>query len=50
MDAIASFVDQSMQPALISGVRKYTKYPLQNVKELRRNIAVRMISENTYPL
>lgn len=50
MDAIASFVDQSMQPALISGVRKYTKYPLQNVKELRRNIAARMISENTYPL
>ncbi|MBK9151603.1 MAG: acyl-CoA dehydrogenase family protein [Saprospiraceae bacterium] len=50
MDAIASFVDQGMQPALISGVRKYTKYPLQNVKELRRNIAARMISENTYPL
>ncbi|MFZ1702965.1 MAG: acyl-CoA dehydrogenase family protein [Saprospiraceae bacterium] len=39
MDLIGSFVDQSLQGAYISGIRKYTKYPLQNTKENRRKIA-----------
>lgn len=43
-DAIASFIDPSLQPAFIAGMRKYTKYPLQNVKELRRTIAARIIA------
>ncbi len=42
-DAIASFIDPSMQGAFISGMRKYTKYPLQNIKENRRLIAKKII-------
>jgi alkylation response protein AidB-like acyl-CoA dehydrogenase len=41
-DAIASFIEPSMQGAFIAGMRKYTKYPLQNIKELRRSIAVKI--------
>jgi alkylation response protein AidB-like acyl-CoA dehydrogenase len=47
-DAIASFVEPAMQPAFISGLRKYTKYPLQNVKENRRLIADVLIAEKEY--
>jgi alkylation response protein AidB-like acyl-CoA dehydrogenase len=43
-DAIASFIDPTMQPAFIAGMRKYTKYPLQNIKELRRQIAARILA------
>lgn len=49
-DAIASFVDPSMQPLLISGLRKYTKYPLQNIKENRRLIAQSLIEAGGYHL
>ena len=50
LDAIASFVDPAMQSAFVSGVRKYTKYPLQNIKMMRRSIAEIMIEANAYPL
>lgn len=50
LDAIASFVDPAMQPAFVSGVRKYTKYPLQNIKDMRRNIAAYIIEANEYPI
>jgi alkylation response protein AidB-like acyl-CoA dehydrogenase len=48
-DAIASFVDPAMQGGFISGLRKFTKYPLQNVKENRRKIASLMIKSGAYP-
>jgi alkylation response protein AidB-like acyl-CoA dehydrogenase len=44
IDAIASFVDANMQGAFVAGSRKYTKYPLQNVKELRRSIADKILA------
>lgn len=34
-DIVASFVAEALQPAFISGLRKFTKYPLQNIKENR---------------
>jgi alkylation response protein AidB-like acyl-CoA dehydrogenase len=47
-DAIASFVPPEMQGAFISGLRRYTKYPLQNVKDNRRNIAAVLIAAGEY--
>jgi alkylation response protein AidB-like acyl-CoA dehydrogenase len=49
-DAIASFIAPEMQGAFISGLRKYTKYPLQNVKENRRRIAGDLIKSGGYSL
>lgn len=49
-DAIASFVAPEMQGAFISGLRKFTKYPLQNVKENRRKIAGVLIAAGEYNL
>ncbi len=49
-DAIASFIAPEMQGAFISGLRKFTKYPLQNVKENRRKIAGVMIAAGEYAL
>lgn len=49
-DAIASFIDPDMQAAYISGLRKLTKYPLQNVKQNRRLIAETLISSGEYNL
>nr|MBP9198132.1 acyl-CoA dehydrogenase [Saprospiraceae bacterium] len=49
-DAIASFIAPEMQSAFISGLRKFTKYPLQNVKENRRKIAGVMIAAGEYAL
>lgn len=49
-DAIASFIGPEMQPAFISGLRKFTKYPLQNVKQNRRVIAESLIASGEYNL
>lgn len=49
-DAIASFIEPSMQPMFISGLRKFTKYPLQNVKENRRLIADFTLKAGEYVL
>jgi alkylation response protein AidB-like acyl-CoA dehydrogenase len=49
-DAIASFIAPEMQGAFISGLRKFTKYPLQNVKENRRKIAGVLIAAGEYTL
>lgn len=49
-DAIASFVAPEMQGAFISGLRKFTKYPLQNVKENRRKIAGVLIAAGEYSI
>jgi len=47
-DAIASFIAPEMQGAFISGLRKFTKFPLQNVKENRRKIAGVLIAAGEY--
>ena len=47
-DAIASFIAPDMQAAFISGLRKFTKYPLQNIKENRRIIADELVKAGTY--
>jgi alkylation response protein AidB-like acyl-CoA dehydrogenase len=47
-DAIASFIAADMQAAFISGLRKYTKYPLQNIKDNRRKIAATLIQSGAY--
>jgi alkylation response protein AidB-like acyl-CoA dehydrogenase len=47
-DAIASFILPDLQPAFITGLRKFTKYPLQNVKENRRLIADYLVKEGSY--
>lgn len=49
-DAIASFIEPSIQPMFISGLRKFTKYPLQNVKENRRLIADFTLKAGEYVL
>ncbi len=49
-DAISSFIAPEMQASFISGLRKFTKYPLQNIKENRRMIAGVLIAEGEYNL
>jgi hypothetical protein len=44
LDVIAAIVDPSMVQAFISGMRKYTKYPIQNTKEMRRRIVKHMMA------
>ncbi len=48
MDATGSIVDESMFAAFISGIKKLSKYPLQNTMALRRKIADKLIEENSY--
>jgi hypothetical protein len=48
-DAIGSFIAPEMQGAFLSGIRKFTKYPLQNIKENRRLIASFVIENKGYP-
>jgi len=48
LDAISVFVKEEQQGDFIAGFRLFTKYPLQNVKDLRRTIARAMITEGDY--
>ena len=48
LDAIAGFVYEEKQEEFIAGFRKFTKYPLQNVKGHRRAIAKLMIEKVDY--
>lgn len=50
LDAVASFVPAAKQDDYIYGIRKYTKYPLQNVTALRRLIADVQIKADTYAM
>jgi len=43
LDATGSLVDESMYGAFISGIKKLSKYPLQNTMKLRRVIADKLI-------
>ncbi|MFZ1525854.1 MAG: acyl-CoA dehydrogenase family protein [Saprospiraceae bacterium] len=47
-DAIASFIAPEMQAGFVSGLRKFTKYPLVNIKESRRKIAETLIQSGGY--
>ena len=48
LDAIAGFVAEDKQGDFVAGFRKFTKYPIQNVKVLRRTIAETMVSAEEY--
>jgi len=48
LDAIAVFLKEEQYGDFVAGFRKYTKYPIQNVKTLRRSIAEYMIEKDTY--
>ena len=50
MNAIGSIVDEEMFGTMISGVKKLTKYPLQNTMKLRREIADKLIAQDEYKL
>jgi len=48
LDAIAGYIYEEKQADFIAGFRKFTKYPLQNVKGHRRAIAKLMIQKGEY--
>jgi alkylation response protein AidB-like acyl-CoA dehydrogenase len=49
-EAILSFVEGDEQRAMLMGLKRFTKYQnTPNIGELRRTIAHKVISENTYP-
>jgi len=48
LDAMSSFVAEDKQVDFVTGFRLFTKYPIQNVKKLRRNIAGAMITDGDY--
>lgn len=48
LDAIAGFIPADQQDDYVKGFRLFTKYPVQNVKLLRRKIAEVMIEEGNY--
>ncbi len=49
-EAILSFAEGDEQRAMLMGLKRFTKYQnTPNIGELRRTIAHKVISENTYP-
>ncbi|NJB84653.1 hypothetical protein GGR26_000398 [Lewinella marina] len=49
-DAVASFVEGDLLRTFTMGIRRFTKYPPQNVKHLRRTVADVLIEANAYVL
>ena len=49
-DALASFTEGDMLTVMLKGVKRFGKYPPQNVKVLRRTIAKTLIEANSYCL
>jgi alkylation response protein AidB-like acyl-CoA dehydrogenase len=47
-DAITSYAEGDEQRMLLMGLKRFTKMPSLNVKETRRRIAARLITENKY--
>ena len=47
-DALASFAEGDLLRTFLMGVKRFTKYPAQNVKVYRRNIAAALIEANEY--
>ena len=50
LDLIGALVAEDQQNNYLSGVRKFTKYPIVNTKDLRRTIAQPLIEANEYIL
>ncbi|MEP7321014.1 MAG: acyl-CoA dehydrogenase family protein [Saprospiraceae bacterium] len=50
LDALASFCEGDMLKTLAMGVKRFTKYPLMNVKNHRRLIADLTLKKNQYPI
>jgi hypothetical protein len=49
-EAILSFAEGDEQRMMLMGLKRFTKYQNQpNIGELRRTIASKVISENSYP-
>ena len=49
-DALASFAEGDLLRTLLMGLKRFTKYPTPNVRNLRRKIADFQISKNAYSL
>ncbi|MCP9236040.1 acyl-CoA dehydrogenase family protein [Lewinella sp. JB7] len=49
-DAVASFVEGDLLRTFTMGIKRFTKYPPQNVKKLRRIVADTLIDANAYVL
>lgn len=49
-DAVASFVEGDLLRTFTMGIKRFTKYPPQNVKKLRREVADYLIKANAYTL
>lgn len=47
-DALASFAEGDLLRTFTMGLKRFTKYPLQNVKALRRRVADKLIEANEY--
>jgi alkylation response protein AidB-like acyl-CoA dehydrogenase len=48
-DALLSFAEGDELKIMLKGIKRFTKYPSVNVKELRKTIAAAAISEDGYP-
>ena len=48
-DALASFAEGDLLRTMLMGLKRFTKYPPVNVKQLRRKIAGKVVGENRYP-
>lgn len=49
-DAVAGFVEGDLLRTFSMGIKRFSKYPLQNVKKHRRTVADYLIAENAYVL
>lgn len=49
-DALASFAEGDEGKMMMMGLKRFTKYPLFNVKEARRRIADHLIAEGSYTI
>ena len=50
LDAVAGFAEGELLTTFVNGIRRYTNYPPQNVKGLRRIVADHCIKANEYAL
>lgn len=47
-DTLTAFAEGDLLRTMLMGVKRFTKYPPQNVTALRREVAARLIAENEY--
>jgi hypothetical protein len=47
-DALASFAEGDLLRTFLMGLKRFSKYPVRNVKALRRRVAAELIQENGY--